>query len=130
MNENNNNPSGEQKILFVDDNPQVQTLVVEMLETLGYQVESALDPITALKLIDEGGNFDAVLMDVILRDSMAGPELAAEMIKSLPDLKVLFTSGYPTPAISEGLQRFNAPLLPKPFTMAQLKEAVADLFRD
>ena len=90
----------------------------------------SLDPITALKLIDEGGNYDAVLMDVILRDSMAGPELAAEMIKSLPDLKVLFTSGYPTPAISEGLQRFNAPLLPKPFTMAQLKDAVTALFKD
>ena len=46
--------SSGQKILFVDDNPQVQTLVVEMLETLGYQVESALDPMTALKLISEG----------------------------------------------------------------------------
>jgi DNA-binding response OmpR family regulator len=55
------------RILVVDDEPDTVDLIRLTLETAGYEVEQALDGMTALGLI-ESGDFDVILLDIMMPD--------------------------------------------------------------
>jgi PAS domain S-box-containing protein len=107
-------------ILVVEDNPDVKTVAVSLLEQLGYRVVSVESARAALDFIEQGGEADLVFSDVLLPGEMDGVELAKSLRIERPDLPVLLTSGY-----AEALTRNQAfPILRKPYRMAALAEAV------
>jgi signal transduction histidine kinase len=115
-------------ILVVEDEEGVRTFTVEMLRELGYHVVDAADGQAALALIDADPAIRLLFTDVGLPGGMNGRELADEVLKRRPDLKVLFTSGYTRNAIVHG-GRLDAgvALLSKPFTYAALAEKVREV---
>lgn len=108
-------------ILVVEDEDRVRSFSVEALTELGYAVEAARNGPAALALIENGLRPDLLFTDMVMPD-MTGRELAAAALDRVPDLRVLFTSGY-TRERGEG-DPDGPSLLPKPFDLAELGQAV------
>lgn len=112
----------------VEDDPDVRTYVVEVLRELGYRVMEARDADSALKLFEQHNvPVDLLLTDVIL-PGKNGRELAAELKKRQPGLKVLFMTGYSRNAIvHQGRLDPGVDLIQKPLTQLALATRIRDL---
>ena len=75
--------------------------------------------------LDAGQQFDLLFTDVIMPGAMNGRQLADEMLKSRPGLKVLFTSGYTENAIiHHGRLDTGVLLLAKPYRKSDLADMI------
>ena len=117
---------GSETVLVVEDDEEVRATVVEMLTDLGYRVLRAIDAQSALSVIESGIPIDILFTDVVMPGTLKSPELARKAKERLPELAVLFTSGYTENSIVHG-GRLDAgvELLSKPYT----REALARKFR-
>jgi len=112
-------------ILVVEDNPDAQYLVCEMLRAFGHEVDAALDGETALPLLATTP-FDVLFTDVSL-PGMSGVDLARTALRGQPRLKVVFASGF-----GDTLTRhveFAATSLTKPYDLEALQQTLADIGR-
>ncbi len=118
-----------QRILLVEDQPQVRAHVEKLLTKLGYDVTVAEHGKAALSLLQRGNEFDLLFTDVIMPGGMNGQQLAEEVRKMDPRMKVLFTSGYPAFAFEHlGFDELdNIKLLRKPYRLVELKAALVDV---
>jgi CheY-like chemotaxis protein len=80
-------------VLYVEDNLLVSLATVDLLEGAGYSIHAAPDGKRALALLREHPEIELLITDVGL-PGMNGHELAAEVRRLRPDLKVVFLSGY------------------------------------
>lgn len=121
----------EARILVVEDQPEVCDHVEKILSRYGYRVVTAKDGPSALALLEEGRQFDILFSDIIMPGGLNGQELAEAARKILPDLKVLYTSGYPAAAFEHlGLEeQADIMLLSKPYRAKQLQDAIEELCR-
>ena len=111
-------------VLVIEDDEDVGILATQVLEGLGYRVVATLDAVGARKILLEH-EVSLVLSDVILPGGMSGPEFAAELGTTNPDLKVIFMSGYPAAAAKRnGFLGSDKVLLNKPFQRRELAGAV------
>lgn len=117
---------GTESILVVEDDEEVRNTVVEMLTELGYTVFKAPDAAAALNVIESGLAIDILFTDVVMPGTLKSPELARMAVERLPNLAVLFTSGYTENSIVHG-GKLDAgiELLSKPYT----REALARRLR-
>ena len=117
---------GTETVLVVEDDDEVRATVVEMLTDLGYRVLKAVDAQSALHVIESGMPIDMLFTDVVMPGTLKSPELARKAKERLPDLAVLFTSGYTENSIVHGGRLdVGVELLSKPYT----REALARKFR-
>jgi signal transduction histidine kinase/DNA-binding response OmpR family regulator len=119
---------GSETILVVEDDPAVQATVVDMLTGLGYDVVMARDGASALDILAGGAAVDLLFTDVVMPGPLRSPELARQARSLLPQLQVLFTSGYTQDAIVHG-GRLDAgvELLSKPYRREDLARRIRDL---
>jgi CheY-like chemotaxis protein len=118
---------GREAILVVEDDALVRNFVIAQLQTLGYRTVAAADSRAALTHIDNGEPFDLLFTDVILPGGMNGRELADEVTKRRPGLKVLYTSGYTDNSIvHHGRLDEGVRLLTKPYRKNQLAQMVRE----
>jgi PAS domain S-box-containing protein len=116
--------SGE-TILVVDDEPSVRTLVVEVLEELGYLAIEAGDGPTALRLLQSVSRVDLLITDLTLPGGIDGREVAEQARTLKPGIRVLFITGYAENAvIGNGQLQPGIQLLHKPFSMQVLASRV------
>jgi PAS domain S-box-containing protein len=111
-------------VLVVDDDPDVRRFLGEMLETLGYRVLLAADGEAGLRLLD-ADRPDLLLVDFAM-PGMNGAEVAQAARARYPTLPVAFATGYADTAVLEAAQG-EAPVLRKPFALAELEEMLARL---
>jgi CheY-like chemotaxis protein len=111
-------------ILVVDDEDTVRSFAAEILCRLGYQVLCASSGMDALALASQPDQrIDLLLSDVEMPE-MTGPELVEVMEYLVPDLKVLYISGFSSdPQLQEWAEARRA-FLQKPFSSAQLSQKV------
>jgi len=116
---------GTETILVAEDDEAVRATVVEMLRGLGYRVLKAPDTASALAVIDSGVPVDVLFTDVVMPGTLRSPELARMARERLPNLGVLFTSGYTENAIVHG-RRLDpgVELLAKPYTRERLARRI------
>jgi PAS domain S-box-containing protein len=87
-------PTGRERILFVDDEKTLVEIGKQMLERLGYKVETRTSSVEALKLFQaDPARFDLIITDMTM-PNMTGEKLALEIIKIKPDAPVVLCSGY------------------------------------
>jgi two-component system, cell cycle sensor histidine kinase and response regulator CckA len=119
-----------QTILLVEDEPGIRALVRKILRREHYAVLEAGSAEEAMNVAAaQEGRIDLLLTDVIL-PGMNGRELAEGMRESLPDLRVLYASGFTSDeAVRAGTFPPGAKFLQKPFTLSALvgkvREALA-----
>jgi len=116
---------GSETVLVVEDDEQVRATAVEMLTDLGYRVLKAPDADSALAVVESGVAVDVLFTDVVMPGALRSPELARRARERLPDIAVLFTSGYTENAIVHGGRLDEGvSLLPKPYTREALSRKI------
>ena len=112
---------GAEVILVVEDDDSVRSHTTELLRELGYDVLEAANGATALALLERKSGIRLLFTDVGLPGGMTGRQLADEVRRRWPGLKVLYTTGYARNAIVHGgVLDPGTELLPKPFTYTDL----------
>jgi signal transduction histidine kinase/ActR/RegA family two-component response regulator len=110
-------------ILVVEDDPRVSRSTVGALEELGYRPIPSASGKEALDILARDGDVALIVTDVMMPE-MTGTELAAEVKRRRPDMRILFVTGYVGEAgDAHGLAGHE--LLRKPFTVNALAGAVA-----
>ncbi|MBR0760773.1 hybrid sensor histidine kinase/response regulator [Bradyrhizobium japonicum] len=116
---------GEETVLVVEDDDEVREVAVSMLTELGYRVVKARDAVAALAIVDSGIPIDLIFTDVMMPGTLRSPELARKAKERLPNVAVLFTSGYTQNAIVHGGRLDpGLELLAKPYTREALARKI------
>jgi two-component system response regulator FlrC len=114
------------KILIVDDNPNMSSLLVEMLEVFQYEALRANDGHDALQKLDED-NYSMVITDMRM-PKMTGLELLRAIKEKLPKMPVVVISGYSVDEQDSDFVKTKADgFLNKPFMMADIEQLLNDL---
>ena len=121
--------SGRGVVLLVEDDADVRATASAMLSDLGYRVREADTGQGALALIDAGERVDLVFSDVIMPNGMSGADLARELATRPAAPRVLLTSGYTAQRVIPEDQARHLRLLRKPYTQADLSQAVQAAMR-
>jgi len=113
------------RVLVIDDEDVVRMLVVEILESAGHEVIAAEGAERALGLL-ENSDFDLVVSDVVM-PGLSGLELLEIVRQRRASLPIVLVTGAGTyDTLSQALTRGAAGLVTKPFTHADLRQAVAE----
>ena len=116
---------GEEAVLVVEDDDEVREVAVSMLTELGYRVVKARDAASALAIVDSGIPINLIFTDVMMPGTLRSPEMARKAQERLPDVAVLFTSGYTQNAIVHGGRLDpGVELLAKPYTREALARKI------
>jgi len=116
-------PEGKgEHVLVVEDDPALLDYVVTQLNRLHYRVTAVGDADAALDVLTRDGDGISLLFtDVVLPGEMHGGQLAEKARAMLPDLRVLFTSGYTRSALDrQGRIDPSVQLLGKPYRLVEL----------
>ncbi|MFC4275890.1 response regulator [Achromobacter aloeverae] len=108
-------------VLVIDDDPVVRNLIVECLQTLGYQVRQAADGESGLRLIAERTP-DVLMVDFVM-PGMNGAEVIERVRAELPDLPIILATGYVDAQLSATLLQRER-ILQKPFDIDELAATV------
>jgi signal transduction histidine kinase/DNA-binding response OmpR family regulator len=116
---------GSETILLVEDEAVLREFVGEVLHQYDYRVVQAGSGVEALRAWDENhGQIDLLLTDMVMPEGMTGHELATQLRRRKPELKLIFTSGYSAEATGIDFDHQNAKFLSKPYLPSQLAEIV------
>ncbi|WP_184113253.1 type II toxin-antitoxin system ParD family antitoxin [Sphingomonas abaci] len=116
---------GTETVLVVEDDAEVRATVVELMSELGYRVLKAVDAASALAIVESGMPIDLLFTDVVMPGTLKSPELARKARERLPEIAVLFTSGYTENSIVHGGKLdAGVELLSKPYTREALARKV------
>lgn len=122
----------DRTILLVEDDEPLRKLVSRILNRTGYTVVSASNGEEALRLIDspEHTGIDLLVSDVVM-PGIGGKALAEKLEARLPDLKVLFISGYPDEAVvHHGVLDEGVAYLQKPFSPKAIIQKVQEVLAE
>lgn len=114
---------GSGEILVVEDEDMVRAVAERALTRQGYSVTVAEDGERALEICETRRDFAIILSDVVM-PGMDGPAMARKLRETLPDVPILFMSGYAEEQLRESINLERVHFLPKPFSVQQLAEAV------
>lgn len=121
------------EILLVEDERAVRKLAQRALEEAGHTVFAAADAEEALEMLEAGECNPALLVSDVVMPGMDGPSLYREVVKTRPDLQVLFMSGYAEDDLRKDIgdltESENARFLAKPFTLAALRTTIGQLLK-
>ena len=117
---------GSGTVLLVEDNPDVASVSISLLEQLGYRVRRVGDAEAALRELEQRDGVDLVFSDIVMPGKMDGLALAHRLREIRPDMPVLLATGYSDAASNV---RGDFPILRKPYEIHQLSQAIAKLPR-
>lgn len=109
----------DEKILVIDDEPEVLSCVVDLLRAEGLEPEGVSDSLMAAQLIQERP-FDLILSDISM-PNLTGLQLLALVKERSPATEVIMFTGYDAPAwVEEALEHRAFAFLKKPFALDDL----------
>jgi signal transduction histidine kinase/CheY-like chemotaxis protein len=119
---------GAGRILVMDDEETLRSLLGRILTSLGYETQTARDGAEAIALYEaareSGRGFSAVLLDLTVKGGMGGIEAAAKLREIDSSAKLIVSSGYSAAPVMAEYRKYGFDdVLPKPWTPAQVSEA-------
>ncbi|WP_442807520.1 response regulator [Trinickia soli] len=122
---------GTETVLVVEDDEDVRGTVVDLLSELGYRVLRAKEAQSALAIVESGVPIDLLFTDVVMPGPLGSPELARKARERLPNIAVLFTSGYTDNAIVHGGRLDEGvDLLSKPYSREAMARKIRSVLRN
>jgi len=114
-------------ILFVEDEPLLGELLVEVLTDRGFLVTVARDANTALRYLDGGGKADLLFTDIDLGEGMDGATLARLVHSMRPQMPIIYASA--RCSLGEIQAVPGSVFLRKPYTLKQVDATLAQFSR-
>jgi PAS domain S-box-containing protein len=114
---------GTERILLVEDEPQLRRFVSRQLSGMGYDVLEAEAGASALDILRSDPSVDLLFTDLLMPGGMNGFDLVQNARRLLPQLKVLLTTGY-ADETDEMIANIKDPILKKPYKKQQLAQAL------
>jgi CheY-like chemotaxis protein len=114
------------KILVVEDNSDFLQTVCDMLSALGHDVKGVASAEEAAGLL-ASGSFGTLFTDINL-PGMSGIELAQLAVRTVPGIRIIFSSGYGY-LLSDDLG-FDFLMLHKPYFLSQLEDVLGSPQQD
>jgi signal transduction histidine kinase len=118
---------GPETILMVEDENDLLELMQEVLQHYQYHVLTASSGVEALRIWDEqNGQIDLLLTDMIMPGGMTGDELATELKRRKPDLKIIYASGYTSAFVGRDFGQNDITFLAKPYQPQQVAQLIRE----
>ena len=112
-------------VMVVEDDAALRQLTERLISKLGYRVTMAESAEAALKLIEIDGIVPDVLIADVVMPRMSGPHLVDRIRKTLPELSVIYMSGYSGDAIDHfGIREPKMNFIQKPFSITTLSQTI------
>lgn len=124
--------SGSGRILIMDDDEIVTSVLTAMLSRLGYETSSVKDGKEVIaqyrQALDSGRKFDAVIMDLTIPGGMGGRETVRELRAVDPGVKAVVSSGYSDDPVMADYQHYGfSAVMKKPFTVQEVSSVLRGL---
>jgi PAS domain S-box-containing protein len=121
---------GTETILLVEDEQAVRKATAEFLGNQGYTILEARNGLDALSVVEDRNlHIDLVVSDVVM-PNMSGGELAKELARVRPELRLLFVSGYAGAAVLDHkIFDLETNFLEKPYTLKQLANKIRQVLQ-
>jgi two-component system, cell cycle sensor histidine kinase and response regulator CckA len=125
----------QMRLLFMDDDEKVRSIVGNMIEYLGHQVAYAKNGEEAIELYqrakESGKTFDAVILDLTVQGGMGGDKAIKKLLETDPAVKAVISSGYADAPLIKDYRAYGfVGAIAKPYKIEQLKELLAKLRPD
>ncbi|MDP8217992.1 MAG: PAS domain S-box protein [Candidatus Theseobacter exili] len=122
------------RILVMDDNEMICTLVTKMLEKTGFSVEPVSDGKQAVELykrsLEEGNPFDVVIMDHTVPSGIGGQKAIKNILAIDPDAKAIVSSGYADdPVMAKYAEYGFKGVVVKPYTRHELLKVLSKVLQ-
>jgi len=116
----------------MDDEEMLRKLARQMLERMGYAVETVKDGVEAIKAYqkqkDRGESFDAVILDLTIKGGMGGEQTIGKLLRIDPHVKAIVNSGYFNDPIMSDFRKYGfMGAMAKPYEKKVLEEALENL---
>lgn len=122
--------SQKYKILIVEDERNLMTMVNDYLSSLGHEVIMAENADQAIGLLQQNPDIQILFTDVVMPGKLNGIELGETAKKLIPNIKTMFASGYARAVLSENYELPSGTiLLNKPYRMIELSEKIHELLK-
>ncbi len=120
--------TGHERILLVEDEDNVRAFSARALRATGYEVFEADSGEEALFVLEDiGGQIDLMVSDVVMPE-MDGPALLVKVREKLPNLKVIFVSGYAEESVRQDIaDDRSVEFLAKPYSLDQINSKVKEV---
>jgi two-component system cell cycle sensor histidine kinase/response regulator CckA len=122
--------TGHERILLVEDEESVRAFSARALRATGYEVFEADGGEEALEVLEDlDYKIDLMISDVVMPE-MDGPTLLKQLRQTMPDLKVIFVSGYAEESVRRDIQDDQSvEFLPKPYSLDQINTKVKEVLQ-
>jgi two-component system cell cycle sensor histidine kinase/response regulator CckA len=120
--------TGNERILLVEDEESVRAFSARALKVTGYKVFEAASGEEALEVLDEiNDEVDLIISDVVMPE-MDGPTLLTHLRKRMPNVKVIFVSGYAEESVRKDIaDDRSVEFLAKPYSLDQINSKVKEV---
>ena len=127
--------TGTGRILLLDDEEDIRQTTGDVLQRLGYTVESIDDGARAIDLYQKarkiGKPFDAVIMDLTIPGGMGGEETLRKLLEIDPDVKAVASSGYSNDPVMADHRAYGfSGVVSKPYRITDLAETLHAVLQD
>jgi CheY-like chemotaxis protein len=123
---------GHGRILIVEDDPNVRTMIELMIKRLGYEALSCDHGLSAIDAVrEEAGDFDLIVSDYMMPD-MTGADMAEQIAPDFPKLPMLILSGYSKDKMEEIMAAHPSirAVMSKPVDSATLSQKIRAIMED
>lgn len=122
---------GNATILLVEDEPLLRSLTARALRTYGYKVLEAADgPAALIAATSYTELIDLLLTDIIIPGGLNGTQVAEQILRERPEIKVLYMSGYTDTIVPQFDTGSGRAFLQKPFTPATLVRLIENMLHE
>lgn len=118
---------GSETILLAEDKDSLRIMLQEFLHSGGYNVLPACNGQEALELAKKHkGEIQLLITDVVM-PGMNGFELSKDVSSLLPEIKLLFMSGYNEPTDNQTMMKFSNNFIHKPLSLDALSAKIREI---
>ncbi|WP_051305411.1 isochorismatase family protein [Desulfogranum mediterraneum] len=117
------------RIVVMDDDRMIRETSVNMLQLMGFEVESAVDGNQLIEMykqeMDMGESFDVVIMDLTVPGGLGGKEAIKEILEIDPEVRAIVSSGYANDPVMANYSEYGfKDIVAKPYTISDLSEVL------
>ncbi|OKY75568.1 MAG: hypothetical protein BM485_07500 [Desulfobulbaceae bacterium DB1] len=121
------------KILVMDDEELIRLINIDMLERMGYEVETARNGEEAVQIYADahraGMPFGAVILDLTIKGGMGGEETIKRLKELDPDIRAIVASGYANDPVMSNFREYGfLGALHKPYQLRDIEKSLKVLF--